>query len=278
MFLAKSGMPPVGSTRSVVMMVRSASLVTVAVCLIAPVAAHLASWKAWSASTANTSSGLAAYSMVFAIFTRLSWLPVVGRTQGGCVSVAAPRGSRAGRASRRGWRRACCGAWPAGLRAGRARPAVAAGPARVTWPPSRLATPDTPQVGRTTPSATRSPAASARAASDRACASDSARSLACACTAAPARSSSETRPPRRQRPPRRTLATGHRDHAVPRPVASPPAAASKAGVRPSPGGPQPGCQLAQRAARLDNEAGSPCTSPVTTASRGRRRSARRRGG
>jgi drug/metabolite transporter superfamily protein YnfA len=37
----------------------------------------LASWKAWSARTAKTSSGLAAYSRVFAIFLRLSWLRVV---------------------------------------------------------------------------------------------------------------------------------------------------------------------------------------------------------
>ena len=70
MFRAKSGRSSAGSTRSVRMTVSVPLVDTLALCEIAAVAAHFASWKAWSARTAKTSSGVAAYSIVVAIFMR----------------------------------------------------------------------------------------------------------------------------------------------------------------------------------------------------------------
>ena len=81
------------------MTVWSPTVSTFAECLMAAVAAHLASWNFTSDRTAKTSSGVAAYSIDLAIFMRLllsrQWVPTVRRDVACQRSHVAVRTARA---------------------------------------------------------------------------------------------------------------------------------------------------------------------------------------
>ena len=123
---------------------------------MAAVAAHLASWKSSSDSTAKTSSGVAAYSIVLAIFMRLLlslWWPAAAWRTGPVASVATSA-VRPGESSRR---RTC---WPGDGLGGEVRRAlgehrddrVAAGDRVVGQEHHRLPVGGTCTAPRTTPS------------------------------------------------------------------------------------------------------------------------------